>query len=70
MIRQRETYWIDMGIPVGSEPGYMHPHVVSQMITVNKSELVEKIGTLSKKRVKEILNGINILLKPADLTLM
>ena len=35
--------------------------VVSQMLTVDKSDLREKIGTLSKRRVDEILEGIKLL---------
>ena len=37
---------------------------VSQIFTVDKSDLVEKTGTLSHRRVREILNGIHLLLEP------
>lgn len=37
---------------------------VSQITTVDKSELTEKIGTLSSKRVYEILKGINLIILP------
>ena len=40
--------------------------VVSQMLTLDKSELREKIGTLSKRRVDEILDGIKLLTEPRD----
>jgi len=39
---------------------------ITQIFTVNKSDLVEKIGTLSPKRVQEVLNGINLLLQPKN----
>jgi mRNA interferase MazF len=34
---------------------------ISQLFTVNKSELSEKIGTLSKDRIFQILQGIKLL---------
>lgn len=40
---------------------------VSQIFTVDKSDLVEKIGTLSSKRVREILDGIHLLIAPRDI---
>jgi len=115
VIHQGDLYWIDLGDPAGSEPGYRHPHVVvqndlfnhsrintvvicaltsnlkrasvpgnvllqpgeahlpkqsvvnvTQIFTVDRSQLVEKIGTLSQRRVREILAGINLMLEPAD----
>jgi mRNA interferase MazF len=115
VIKQGDIYWIDLGKPSGSEPGYMHPHVViqnnlfnksrintvvvcaltsnlkrakapgnvllppgeanlpkqsvvnvSQIYTVDKRDLVKKIGTLSGKHVREILDGIHLLLEPRD----
>lgn len=39
---------------------------VSQMYTVDKDELIEKIGTLSGERVQQILDGIYLLLEPRD----
>lgn len=115
MINQGDVFWIDLGEPSGSGPGYRHPHVViqnnlfnrsrintvvvcaltsnlkradapgnvllspgeanlpkrsvvnvSQIFTVDKSDLVEKIGTLSRQRVREILDGIQLLLEPRE----
>lgn len=40
--------------------------VVSQMLTIDKSDLREKIGTLSKRRVDEILEGIRLLTEPRE----
>lgn len=39
---------------------------VSQVFTVNKRDLIEKIGALSNERVREILDGINLLLEPQE----
>jgi mRNA interferase MazF len=116
VINQGDVFWIDLGEPRGSEPGYRHPHVViqnnvfnrsrlntvvvcaltsnpkrakapgnvlletdeanlskqsvvnvSQLFTVDKSDLVERIGTLSRKRVRQILDGILLLIEPRDI---
>lgn len=115
VINQGDIYWVDLGEPSGSEPGYKHPHViiqnnlfnrsqiqtvivlaltsnlkradapgnillekgetnlpkqsvvnVSQVFTVDKSQLDEYIGTLSSKRVREILNGIKLIIEPRE----
>jgi len=115
VINQGDVYWIDLGEPSGSEPGYRHPHVViqnnlfnrsqirtvivlaltsnlkradvpgnvllengeanlprqsvanvSQVFTVDKSQLDEYIGALSPRRVREILNGIRLVIEPRE----
>ncbi len=115
VINQGDIYWIEFDDPVGSEPGYKHPHVVvqnnmfnhskinttvvcpftsvskrgnipgnvlikkgeanmdkdsvisvSQLITVDKTQLEEYIGTISKRRILEIYNGINLILLPRE----
>jgi mRNA interferase MazF len=115
VIKQGNIFWVDLGRPSGSEPGYRHPHVViqnnlfnkslintvvvcvltsnlkraeepgnvllypgeanlpmqsvvnvSQIYTVDKKDLVEKIGSLSTKRINEILDGVHLLLDKRD----
>jgi mRNA interferase MazF len=115
IIRQGDIFWVDLGIPKGSAPGYRHPHVViqnnvfnaskintvvvcaltsnlkrakapgnvllkkgegnlkkdsvaniSQIITVDKSDLIEKIGSLPPEKVKEIIEGVKLLLEPRE----
>jgi mRNA interferase MazF len=39
---------------------------VSQLYTVDKTQLDEKIGKLSLRRVQEILDNIQLLLEPRD----
>lgn len=39
---------------------------VSQIFTVDKALLVEKIGTLSRQRVLEILAGLALITEPQD----
>lgn len=39
---------------------------ISQIYTVNKSDLIEKIGKVSTKRLNEILEGIKLLTEPRE----
>jgi len=39
---------------------------ITQVITVNKSDIKEKIGTLTKRRINEIIAGIKLLVDPVD----
>jgi mRNA interferase MazF len=39
---------------------------VSQNLTINKSQLGEKIGTLSAERVRQILDGIRLVVEPRE----
>ena len=41
--------------------------IVSQLFTVDKNQLEERIGTLSAKRVRQILDGIDLVLEPRGL---
>ena len=115
-IEQGDVFWIDLGEPLGSEPGYRHPHVVvqnnlfnrsrvntvivcaltsnlkraqapgnillgeeeanlpkasvvnvTQIFTVDKRNLDERIGALSPSRVQQILAGIQLVLEPRDI---
>lgn len=115
MIRQGDIYWLDLGEPGGSGPGFRHPYVVvqsdafnisrirtavvceltsnlqraeapgnvllekgeggldrasvvnvSQLYTVDKADLAEKIGAVSKGRAAEIFAGLRLLLEPRD----
>ena len=116
VVKQGEIYWVDLGEPSGSEPGYRHPHIViqnnifnssnintvvvcsltsnlkrakapgnvplnkgeanlpkksvvniSQIYTVNKSDLVEKIGQVSESIFNQILEGLKLLTEPREL---
>ena len=52
-----------MGEAYLSKPSVVN---VTQIMTVDKSDLVEKIGTLSSTRVLEILEGVQLVLQPRD----
>lgn len=40
---------------------------ITQIVTLNKFELKDKIGTLSKKRINEIREGIKLLIEPKEI---
>lgn len=40
--------------------------IVSQISSVDKSRLVEKIGTLSQRRVQDVLKGLSMALEPRE----
>ncbi len=40
---------------------------ISQVITLDKRVLAEKIGTLSKSRIDEIIDGLKLLFEPREL---
>ena len=40
---------------------------ITQIFTVTKSDLSEKIGTLSKQRIAQILEGIRLLTEPREI---
>lgn len=116
VICQGDIYWIDLGQPIGSEPGYIRPYVViqndvlnssqiktvivcalttnlrraraignvlieageadlaeqsvvnvSQVFTVDKALLTDKIGKLSGKRVRQILGGLALVTQPKEI---
>ena len=116
MINQGDIFWVELGKPKGSEPGYRHPHVVvqnnvfnrsrigtvvvcaltsnlkrasapgnvllekgeanlpkksvvnvTQLFTVNKSDLTKKIGSLAWQRIYQVLEGIKLLTEPRDI---
>ncbi len=116
VIKQGEIYWVDLGEPSGSGPGYRHPHIViqnnlfnlskintvvmcslttnlkrgdspgnvvlkkgeanlsknsvvniTQIYTVDKNDLCEKIGKVTAARIREILMGIQLLTEPREL---
>lgn len=116
IVRQGDIYWIDLGQPIGSEPGYIRPYViiqndvlnssqirtvivcalttnlrraraignvllevgeadlaeqsvvnVSQVFTVDKALLTDKIGKVSRERVRQILAGLALVTKLSEI---
>ena len=114
-IVQGDVFWVDVGDPDGSSPGYPRPYVivqnnlfnrsgirtvvtcaltsnlrragdpgnvllvpgeaglpeqsvvnVSQVLTVDKRKLGDRIGSLSGERVREVVSAIELLSEPRD----
>ena len=40
---------------------------ITQIYTVNKAYLIEKIGQVSEKRIQQLLDGIKLLMEPREL---
>jgi len=115
VIHQGDVFWVELGLPSGSEAGFRRPHVViqnnafnhsrihtvvicavstnlrlgeapgnvllakgeaslpkpsvvniSQLFTVDKQFLYEKIGSLSPRSLSKVLAGIHRLLEPRE----
>ncbi|MBF0560360.1 MAG: type II toxin-antitoxin system PemK/MazF family toxin [Nitrospirae bacterium] len=41
---------------------------ITQLMTVDKADLAEKIGTLAQGKVNQIINGIELLLEPKEVS--
>ena len=41
---------------------------VSQIITLDKSDLEEKVGALGKVRIKEIVAGVELFIRPREIS--
>ena len=116
VVEQGDVFWVELGDPSGSGPGYRHPHVViqnnvfnqsrirtvvvcaitsnvrlaaapgnvrlprgeanlpkasvvnvSQLYTVDRTDLVEKIGSLAPARMDQVLEGVRLLIEPREL---
>ncbi len=114
-MNQGDVYWVELGEPSGSAPGFTRPTVIvqnnlfnrsrintvvvcmltsrlqragapgnvllevgeanlpkqsvvniSQIFTVDKADLIEKIGSLSAERVHQIVAGVQLLTAPRD----
>ncbi len=40
---------------------------ISHVVTLNKSDLVEKIGSIPSQRVRQIMEGIKLLMEPREI---
>ncbi len=40
---------------------------ITQIITINKSDLIEKIGTLPSSKIRQIFEGIKLLAEPRSI---
>jgi mRNA interferase MazF len=53
VVQQGDIYWVDLGDPIGSAPGYRHPHVIIQNNDFNNSRIrTVVVGSRSLSREK------------------
>lgn len=66
MILQGEIYWVDLPIPIGSEPGYRRPGVVIQNTIFNASRVGTVIVCLLTANLQRAGAPGNVLLEPGE----
>lgn len=69
VINQGDIYWVDLGEPVGSAPGYLHPHVVIQNDDFNNSNISTVIVCALTSNLKRAAAPGNILLRSGEANL-
>ncbi len=62
VIQQGEIYWIDLGDPTGSAPGYKQPHVIIQNNIFNQSRINTVVVCMITSNLKRSVAPGNILL--------
>lgn len=68
-IKQGDVFWIDLGEPSGSEPGYRHPHVVVQNNLFNRSRINTVIVCTLTSNLKRAQAPGNVLLQVGEANL-
>jgi mRNA interferase MazF len=66
VINQGDIYWVELGEPAGSEPGYSHPHVVVQNNVFNASKINTVIVCPITSNLKRAQVPGNILLEQGE----
>ena len=69
VIRQGDVYWIDLGEPSGSEPGYRHPHVIIQNNIFNRSRINTVVVCMITSNLKRAEAPGNVLLEEREANL-
>jgi mRNA interferase MazF len=65
-VRRGEVWWVDFGVPFGSEPGYRRPALVVQSDAFNKSKIATVLLVpLTRTREWAGAPG-NVLCRPKD----
>ena len=70
VIAQCEVWWADLAEPIGSATGYRRPVVVvqsdplnqSQIATVDKRQLTDRVGKIPKRQMEAIFSGIDLVM--------
>lgn len=68
-IRQGDIYWVDLGPPRGSAPGFRHPFVVVQNNVFNKSRISTAVVCALTSNLKRASAPGNVLLKKGEANL-
>ena len=66
VINQGDIYWVDLGEPSASEPGYRHPHVVVQNNIFNRSQLKTVVVCALTSNLKRAQAPGNVLLESGE----
>ncbi len=66
VICQGDIYWIDLGQPIGSEPGYIRPYVVIQNDVLNSSQIRTIIVCALTTNLRRARAIGNVLLEPGE----
>lgn len=69
VIRQGDVFWVDLGEPSGSEPGYRHPHVVIQNNIFNRSRINTVVVCAITSNLRRADSPGNILLNLGEANL-
>jgi len=69
VISQGDIYWVDLGEPSGSEPGYSHPHVIVQNNVFNASRINTVIVCALTSNLKRAQAPGNVLLEQGEANL-
>ena len=69
MIQQGDVFWIELGEPTGSDPGYRHPHVVIQNNLFNQSRIRTAIVCPLTSNLKRAKAPGNLLLSSGEANL-
>jgi mRNA interferase MazF len=64
--RQGDIFWVDFGVPRGSEPGYLRPAVVIQNNVFNKSNISTVVVCLLTTNLRRQEDPGNVPLVPGE----
>ena len=69
VINQGDIYWVELEEPIGSEPGYRHPHLVIQNNLFNRSRINTVVVCTLTSNLKRAKAPGNVFLKKGEANL-
>ena len=69
VINQGDLYWVDLGEPIGSEPGFRRPFVIVQNDAFNRSKINTVVVCALSTNLKLSQAPGNVLLKKGEANL-